>query len=128
MKTKLVSFDRVEHLLGQPGPGETPSTNQESLRAAKAALRTALFQDLTDRQRECVLLYFYEGLTEEETGRRLELSRSTVCRHLQRAKRHLKKAAYYAGSACRALPEEDFPAPGTIWKGDGKKHGAGRSA
>lgn len=94
MNTRLISFDRVEHLLGREDR-EEESTSREKLKAAKAALRLALERELTPRQRECVELYFYLGLTEEETGRRLGVSKSTVCRHLQKAKARLKRVVSY---------------------------------
>ncbi len=106
MTTKLVSYNRLEHLLGRLDR-EEPSTNKRTLEAAKSVLRTALLQELTERQRECIGLYFYEGLTEEEAGRRLGVSKSTVCRHLQKAKKRLEKAVSYVGTACGALPRED---------------------
>ncbi len=106
METRLLSYDRMENLLGRQDRQEE-STNRGNLLAAKAVLREAIGQELTGRQKECVLLYFFEGLTEEEAGKRLGVSKSTVCRHLQRAKRRLKRAVMYAGTACRALPPED---------------------
>ncbi len=105
METKLVSYDRLENTLGC-FDWETESTNLGDLRAAKAVLRVALSQELTDRQLECVRLYFYEGLTEEQTARRLGLTKSTVCRHLQKAKRRLEKAVSYAGAARRKILED----------------------
>ncbi len=105
MATKLISYDKIENLLGHWDQEE--STNRGELKAAKAALRAALFQELTQRQRQCVQLYFYEKLTEEETGRRLGVSKSTVCRHLQKAKRRLGRAVSYAGAARFSLPGKD---------------------
>jgi len=102
MTTQLVSYDRLENVLGRPD-FEEESTNLGNLRAAKAVLQAALELELTDRQRDCVRLYFYEGLTEEETGRRLGITKSTVCRHLQKAKKRLGKAVSYAGTARRTL-------------------------
>ncbi len=106
MTVKLVSFERLESILDGSGQ-ETGSTNRRDLAAAKAVLRAALERELTDRQKECVRLYFFQGLTEEEAGRLLGVSKSTVCRHLQKAKKRLKRAVSYGGAACRALPRED---------------------
>ncbi len=103
---KLVSFDRLEALLGQSGM-ERESTNRGSLLAAKAVLGDALKKELTPRQLECVRLYYYENLTEEETAACLGITRSTVCRHLQKALRRLEKAVSYAGTACRAMAGRD---------------------
>lgn len=104
MATRLVSYNRLENVLGRPD-FEEESTNLGDLRAAKAVLQAALNQELTKRQRDCVQLYFYEGLTEEETGLRLGITKSTVCRHLQKAKKRLGKAVSYAGTARHMLEE-----------------------
>lgn len=102
MAGRLVSYDMLENVLGRQD-FEEESTNLGNLKAAKAVLRTALRQELTDRQRECVKLYFYDGLTEDEVGRTLGISKSTVCRHLQKAKQRLEKAVSYAGTARQAM-------------------------
>ena len=106
MGNRILSFDVLENILGQ-ADGKEESTNLGNLQAAKAVLRSALAQELTPRQLECVSLYFYEGLTEEEVGRRLGVSKSTVCRHLQKAKLRLGRAVGYGETARRALPRDE---------------------
>lgn len=105
METKLISYESLENLLGQRDRQEA-STNRGVLRAAKAVLRRAIREELTPRQRQCVELYFFGELTEEQVGRELGVEKSTVCRHLQKAKRRLAQAVSYAGTVCRALPED----------------------
>ena len=105
MGNRIVSFDALENILGQSDNGKE-STNLGNLQAAKAVLRSALSQELTARQLECVSLYFYEGLTEEEVGKRLGVSKSTVCRHLQKAKLRLSKAIGYGETARQFFPKE----------------------
>ncbi len=97
MRTRLVSYDKLEGLLGQRD-GEEQSTNQNQLQAAKRVLRAALLRELTDRQRECVRCYYYEGLTQEQTARQLGISKPTVCRHLQKARKRLREILEYAGA------------------------------
>lgn len=106
MRTKTLSFDRMQAWIGQEDrPRE--STNALDLQAAAAVLRTAMEWELTGRQRECVRLYFYENRTMEEIGSMLGISRSTVCRHLQKAKARLGKAVSYCGTARLACRRED---------------------
>lgn len=105
MSGQRVSLERMENLMGNQGWG-TGATNKRDLTAAKAVLRTAIERELTGRQRECVRLYFFHGLTQEETAQALGISKPTVCRHLQRAKKRLGKAVYYAGTARRSLERE----------------------
>ncbi len=44
---------------------------------------------LTDRQRDCVLLYYYQHQNMQQIADCLQLNVSTVCRHLQRARKRL---------------------------------------
>lgn len=96
MATKLISFDRIEKMLGRRD-FEEESTNGRGLKIAKAVIHAAIEEELTERQRECVLLYFYNGLTEEQAAHELGITKSTVCRHLQKAKSRLGRAVRYAG-------------------------------
>lgn len=105
MSTKLVSFDQMQAFLGDRGPWEV-STNHSQIQAAQAVLRRAIPRELTRRQQECVRLYFYEKLTMEEVGRELGISKSTVCRHLQRAKRRLERTVSYVGVACQFVGDD----------------------
>lgn len=70
MAVKLISYDKIEKLLGR-NDFEEESTNRRDISAAKAVLRTAPKLELTERQRECVRLYFYENMTEEQTANEL---------------------------------------------------------
>ena len=106
MRTRTLSYDRMQAVLGREDRREQ-STNSADLRAASAVLRTAMELELTGRQRECVRLYYYENRTMEQIGAVLGISKSTVCRHLQKAKRRLEKAVSYAGAARLALPRDD---------------------
>lgn len=107
MKTRHVSFDRMEGLLGR-WDREELSTNRTRLRTAQAVMREAIGRELTERQRECVLLYYFQGLTQEEIAGRLGINKSTVCLHLQKARERLRQAvACYAG-AIQEVREESF--------------------
>lgn len=95
MKTKLFSLSGWEEAIADPGDSEQKSNRAALLRTQKL-LRLAIEQELTARQRECVRLYFYDRLTEEQIGRRLGVGKSTVCRHLQKAKARLRRALKYS--------------------------------
>ncbi len=45
-------------------------------------LRAAM-EPLTDRQRECLQLFYWEGLSKKAIAKKLRLSRQTVIQHLQ---------------------------------------------
>ncbi len=96
MKTKTLSLDLLERTLGTLDPEDREeSSNQADLRAAKAALRRAMERELTGRQLECVRLYYFSQLTQEQIARTLCIGRPTVCRHLQKARARLKHAVSY---------------------------------
>lgn len=95
MKTKLLSLSGWEEAIADLGDSEQKSNRAALLRTEKL-LRLAIEQELTARQRECVQLYFYDRLTEEQIGCRLGVGKSTVCRHLQKAKARLYRALRYS--------------------------------
>ncbi|MBX3176071.1 MAG: hypothetical protein KF886_01800 [Candidatus Hydrogenedentes bacterium] len=56
-------------------------------------VRAQMRRRLTARQRRCIELYYFEGLTHEEVGRRLGCSTSSSCRSVQRGIARLRIAA-----------------------------------
>ncbi len=56
-------------------------------------VRTQMDARLTERERYCVQLHFFLGLTYEQIGRVTGTSRSAVCRAVQRGLRRLRAAA-----------------------------------
>ena len=66
----------------------------ERARMKKIMLR-AIKHELTDRQRECVMMYYLEGKKMKDITALLDLSKSTVTRHIQSAMRKLRKVASY---------------------------------
>ena len=95
MRAKLISLDGWEEAIADLDTTEQASNRAQLLRVQKL-LRLAVEQELTDRQKECVRLYFYENLTEKQIGQRLGVGKSTVCRHLQKAKARLYRALKYS--------------------------------
>ncbi len=71
---------------------ETPQTNGAHLQLAQRALRDALEYELTPRQRQLVLMHFYEQYTVGQIAGKLELDKSTVSRTLSRAKQRLRRS------------------------------------
>lgn len=105
MRVKLISFDGWEEAIADKSAGRRESNRPELMKVQKL-LRLAIERELTPRQRECVRLYFYDRLTEEEIGRSLGIGKSTVCRHLQKAKARLYSAMRYTELGLRAEPTE----------------------
>lgn len=69
--------------------------NSEQLRRLRQNLRRAREQELTDRQREMVSLYYDQGMTMPQIAERLGVNRSTVSRTLRRARDRLYRFLRY---------------------------------
>ncbi len=57
----------------------------------KRLLKTAFDSVLTERQRECMSMYYFDRKTVVEIGAELGLDPSTVSRHLKAGRRNLEK-------------------------------------
>lgn len=60
-------------------------------------VRAAMNEELTDRQRELINLYYIEQMSMTEIAQTLDLSPSTVSRTLKRGRIRLKKYLKYNG-------------------------------
>lgn len=60
-------------------------------------VRIAIDEELTERQRELISLYYIEQMSMTEIAQRLDLSPSTVSRTLKRGRGRLKKYLKYNG-------------------------------
>ena len=80
------------------------NTNAEELSRSKVALWRAIHEDVTERQRQYLLLYYGEGLNMSEIGLRLGVDKSTVSRTIKRGEARLRRCLRYG--AKRFLLEE----------------------
>ena len=69
--------------------------NRPQLERMKRIMLRAIRHELTDRQRDCVCMYYLEGMKMKEIAEAMHLSKSTVTRHIQSAMRKLRKVASY---------------------------------
>lgn len=69
--------------------------NRPDRERMKRILKRAIRHELTDRQRDCLIRYYLEGMQMTEIARSLNLSKSTVSRHISAATRKLRKIASY---------------------------------
>lgn len=110
MRTKIFSLDDAKGFLFNQNLEDSLADHStqrfSSSKVAKAALRVALERDLTPRQRECVQLYYFQGLTMEQTGERLGIGKPTVHRHIKKAKARLERALAFAIEIQRYLEED----------------------
>lgn len=70
--------------------------NGEQMIRLRRNLRRAREQELTERQREMVALYYDQGMTIPQIAERLGVSRSTVSRTLRRARDRLYRFLRYS--------------------------------
>ena len=78
----------IRRLLELSGEQEA-ETNDQQLRRLKRALREVIKNDLTPRQKEMVVLYYYEGMKMFRIAEKLNLDISTVSRTIKRARRNI---------------------------------------
>ncbi|MBQ8134686.1 MAG: sigma-70 family RNA polymerase sigma factor [Clostridia bacterium] len=71
------------------------STNSDKRERMKKILQVAMSNELTDRQRDCIHLRYFEKLKAEEIANELAISTATVYKHIRTGMRSLKKCAAY---------------------------------
>lgn len=76
-------------------PGGGPEPEDEARKKMLCALKKAARGELTDRQKECVALYYARGFSQAETAERLGIAVSTVSRHLKKARARLRRVLEY---------------------------------
>lgn len=81
------------------------NTNKEELDRVKLALWRALHEDVTEKQRQYLLLYYSDGLKMSEIGERMGVDKSTVSRTIKRGEQRLRRCLRYG--AKRFLLAED---------------------
>ena len=69
--------------------------NRPELERMRRLLTRAIRYELTERQRQCLCMHYLEGMKMKEIAATLELSLSTVSRHIGTAVKKLKKIARY---------------------------------
>ena len=74
------------------------ATNRSDRERMKRILYRAINHELTPRQRDCLTMYYLEGMKMKDIADALHLSRSTVTRHIQAATRKLRRVASYYSS------------------------------
>lgn len=68
-----------------------PSTNRRLLEITHQALREVIADELTPRQREMLLLFYYERKRKTEIAAELHVNPSTVSRTLRRAEDKIRR-------------------------------------
>lgn len=98
-----LDFDRayIESLL------HTGTSNRQSVKALNSILNTVIEQELTQRQREVVRMYYFDGKNTIEIAEKLGLKKSTVSRTMIRARSKIRSSLKYCILLLRTSIEED---------------------
>lgn len=70
-------------------------SNRDRLRELRALLVRVLREELTDRQRQFIYWYYYEGHTQRQIAAEAGVNLSTVCRTLERGRRRIESVLRY---------------------------------
>lgn len=82
--------------LYRPAQEGAHSTNRRELEEAARLLRIAIQNELTDRQRACLTLYYMERNTMQEIAERLGTTRGNVSKRIKKAVERLRRALRYS--------------------------------
>lgn len=79
--------------------------NSAQMARLKRNLVRALREDVTERQRQMLLLYYGEQLNMREIGAMLGVDKSTVSRTIKRGERRLQRCLRYGAEAFLNAPD-----------------------
>lgn len=71
-------------------------SNSAMLRKASSLIGKVIAAELTERQRQCLSLYYFNGLTMPEIASELGINKSSVSRAIARAKMRIERSMKYA--------------------------------
>lgn len=95
MRHERLFMDESSENIISFGLYQQKGTNNRERQHMMKILYRAMQIELTDRQRNCITMYFLNGMKMKDIATDLGLSRSTVTRHIQAATRKLRKVASY---------------------------------
>lgn len=99
MRHKHLSLDLfTEGLAGVQEYRRSNEGNDAEYHRMVETLKRAVEGELTERQKDCVRLCYYEGLTARAAASELFIHESTVCRHLKKARQRLGRVLRYSFS------------------------------
>ena len=73
--------------------------NSQEISRLKRNLIRALREDITEKQRQALLLYYAEGKNMREIGEAMGIDKSTVSRTIKRGERRLRRCLRYGAEA-----------------------------
>ncbi|MDQ5984187.1 MAG: hypothetical protein RUMPE_01226 [Eubacteriales bacterium SKADARSKE-1] len=70
-------------------------TNEKEYKRLLNILSKVVAGELTDRQKECIIMKYYKNLSVTQIACELKIGKSTVSRHISKARNRLHKILYY---------------------------------
>ena len=92
---KLWLSDQLSDFAAYSSYAATREEKSMRIRRMEKILHTAVCSELTDRQKQCIELYYFQKLPVCEIASRLSVRPTTVYKHLNVARSILKKCAKY---------------------------------
>ena len=93
MRTKTLRFD--DSLEFEYTSLTNGDTNERKRTRALKILNAAINNELTGRQKTCIMRYYYDGIKVNEIAQELNIKPTTVYKHLKTARTALKKCRVY---------------------------------
>ena len=96
MKNLMYSLsDGIERYYSHNNYLTSESSEDSRVTRMKRLIASAMKNELTERQRTCIIKYYYDGLTVPEIAEDLGVKPTTVYKHLKLAMRSLKRISEY---------------------------------
>ena len=95
MKNIIHITDNNKHKIMADSGFTQGSTNESSRERMKKILSMAVLNELTERQRICIIDYYFNGKKQKEIAENLGIDSSTVSRHIIKARDKLRHIASY---------------------------------
>jgi len=74
---------------------ENDDSENPKIKRMKQIVRIALENELTDRQKECITMKYFENMKVKDIAVRMDIKPTTVYKHLKTAMRIFRKCAMY---------------------------------
>ncbi len=97
MRTKVYSLDTQMEDLYLQSLSAQREDNSRDIEKMKGMLRTAMDSMLTDKQKQCITMYYFEHRNMREIADTIGVNKSTVSRHIKAASENLKKLRAFIG-------------------------------
>lgn len=92
---RMLSLDRFTDGLYSLKQYNTHEDNRAEVVRMKAFMAKAMNAELTQRQKQCLYAYYFEGKKMKDIAQELEISASAVSRHIKRAIARLRARSIY---------------------------------